>query len=315
MGISRAMYFQIASDWFGGYMAAVSGNQVANVGKETFRAARERDLTGMAQQIAYNVLFALGPLLIFITALAGFLTQRINSDAENPVLPITNWMNDNLPDSAASFLQEPVENALKTSPGFMLSFGALLALWGARNAVAILMKGLNLALGVEETRSWFKQQLTAIGLTVAGAVMLAVTSILFVLGTSIGNDLADAIGLGNAWATVSVWLRWPVIAVVIVAAVALLNRFAPDHAAPLRWYLPGATLTVVLWAISLVGLRIYFAVSGSYAEAYGVFGAVLAFVFWLYVMSLVTLIGGVINSAVQQEIPAAEGDELPTPAA
>ena len=292
-------------------MAAVSGNQILAIGKTAIGAARQRDLTGMAQQIAYNVLFALGPLLIFVTAFAGFLTQRINSEAENPVLPITNWMNENLPESAASFLREPVESALKTSPGFMLSFGALLALWGAHNAMSILMKGLNVALGVEETRGWLRQQVVSIGLTIATAVMLVVSSLLFVLGTSIGNDLADGIGLGNLWATVSSWLRWPVIAVVIVVAVALLNRFAPNHSAPLRWYLPGAALTVVLWALSLVGLRLYFQISDSYAEAYGVFGAVLAFVFWLYVMSLVVLIGGVVNSAVQREIPASEGEPLP----
>ena len=291
-------------------MTVVSGNQMVTIGKTAIAAVRQRDLTGMAQQIAYNVLFALGPLLIFVTAFAGFLTQRINSDAENPVLPITNWMNENLPDNAASFLREPVESALNTSPGFLLSFGALLALWGARNAVSILMKGLNLALGVEETRSWFRQQVVSVGLTIATAFMLVVSSLLFVLGTSIGTDLADSIGLGELWATVSVWLRWPVIALVIVIAVALLNRFAPDHAAPLRWYLPGAALTVVLWGLSLVGLRLYFEFSGSYAEAYGVFGAVLAFVFWLYIMSLVVLIGGVVNSAVQREIPAAEGEIL-----
>jgi membrane protein len=279
------------------------------VGKRTVSIARERDLTGMAQQIAYNVLFALAPLLIFITAFAGLLTQTINSESENPVKPITDWMDENLPAEAAEFLREPVENALNTTPGFMLSFGAILALWGARNAMASLMKGLNLALGVEEERSWAMQQATAIGLTIAAAVLLVVSSLLYVLGTGLGNDLADAVNLGGAWATVSVWLRWPVIAVVIVVGVMAVNRYAPNHSAPLRWYLPGAVVTVVLWVLALVLLRVYFLVSGSYAEAYGAFGAVLAFVFLLYVMSLVILLGGVINSAVQREIPEARGED------
>jgi membrane protein len=295
-------------------MSSSSTNQFMEVGKRTVSIARERDLTGMAQQIAYNVLFALAPLLIFITAFAGLLTQTINDDSENPVKPITDWMDDNLPSEAAQFLREPVENALNTSPGFMLSFGAILSLWGARNAMASFMKGLNLALGVEEERSWAMQQATAIGLTIAAALLLVVSSLLYVLGTGVGNDLADAVNLGGAWATVSVWLRWPVIAVVIVVAVMALHRYAPNHAAPLRWYLPGALVTVGLWVIALVLLRLYFLVSGSYAEAYGVFGAVLAFVFLLYVMSLVTLIGGVVNSAVQREIPEARGEDNLAPA-
>jgi membrane protein len=283
--------------------------QAIDVGKYTFKTAKERDLPGMAQQIAYNVLFALGPLLIFVTALAGFLTQTINSDAENPVAPISDWMTENLPSEAAQFLQEPIENALTTSPGFMLSFGAIFALWGARNAIAILMKGLNLAMGVEEERSWVKQQLTAIALTIGGAVTLAIASLLYVLGTDLGQDLADAVNLGSVWSTVLVWLRWPVIAVAIILGVAMLHRFAPDYQAPLRAYLPGAIVTVVLWVVALVGLRLYFLVAGGYAEAYGVFGAVLAFVFWLYVMSLVALLGGVVNGAVQHEVPEVRGDE------
>lgn len=289
-------------------MARITGTQAMNVGKSTVSIVKKRDLTGMAQQIAYNVLFALGPLLIFVTALAGALTQQINKDAENPVRPITDWMNENLPADAAEFLRTPVENALTTSPGFLLSLGALLALWGGRNAISVLMKGLNLAVGVEENRNWFKQQLTSLALTVATGLMLGVTSVLFVLGSGIGDDLAGAIGLGGLWTTVSTWLRWPVIVAVIVVGVALLNRFAPDHEAPIRWYLPGAAVTVVLWGISVIGLRVYFQISAGFAEAYGVFGSVLAFIFVLYVMSLGILVGGVVNGAVQRELPAAEGN-------
>lgn len=289
-------------------MSTVSGDQVKAIAKQTFKDARERDLPGMAQQIAYNFLFALGPLLIFMTAFAGFVTQKVNSGSQNPVRPVTDWMNENLPGEAATFLREPVEHALTTSPGFLLSFGALLTLWGAKNAMAALIKGLNQALAVEESRPWVKKEAVAIGLTIALAAFVVVASLFYVLGTGLGDDLAGAIGLGAAWSTVSVWLRWPIIAAVIVLAVTLLHYFAPNHSAPFRWYLPGAILTVILWVISLLGLRIYFAVSGSFAEAYGVFGAVLAFVFWLYVMALVVLIGGVVNSAVQERLPAARED-------
>lgn len=286
-------------------MALVSSNDVVSVAKRTLSAVKERDLTGMAQQMAYNVLFALGPLLIFITAIAGAITQRMNSDAQNPVQPITTWMNENLPSEAASFLQEPVERALTTSPGFLLSFGAITALWGARNAMSVLMKGLNLALGVEEGRPWVKQQVLALGLTLALGVMIGLSSLVLVMGTDVGADIADAIGLGSAFSTVSTWLRWPLVAAVIVLGVALLQRYAPDHEAPFRWYVPGAVLTVVLWGISIVGMRIYFAISSGFAEAYGVFGAVLAFVFWLYVMSLVILVGGVVNGTIQREVEGA----------
>jgi len=78
-----------------------------------------------------------------------------------------------------------------------------------------------------------------------------------------------------------------------------------DIDAPLRWYLPGAAFTVIAMLVATSLLGVYFSMSGGYSEAYGAFGAVLAFVFWLYLMGLLLLVGGVINDAVQKEVPAA----------
>ena len=285
---------------------AFAGNLVRNV--------RSRRLTGMSQQIAYNVLFALGPLLMFVTAFCGFVTQRLNAGSANPVKPVTDWLTANLPQEAAQFLQEPVARALSTSPGFLLSFGGLFALIGARGAMGAIMEGLNEAYGVRETRSWIVRTGTAIALTVALAVALVVSGALLFLSTDVGQDIADRIGLGTAWSTVSAWLRWPLTAVLVVWVIVLLHRYAPNFRAPLRWYLPGAAVTVVLMLLAALGLRVYFTFAGSYSEAYGVFGAVVAFVFFLYVAGMVMLMGGVFNGTLRGGPPGAvaPSDELPS---
>ncbi len=271
---------------------------------------RSRRLTGMSQQIAYNILFALGPLLMFVTAFCGFVTQQINAGSANPVEPVTDWLAAELPREAAQFLQEPVANALSTSPGFLLSFGGLFALVGARGAMGAIMEGLNEAYGVRETRSWMIRTGTAIALTVALAVALVVSAALMFLSTGVGQDIADRIGLGTAWSTISAWLRWPLTAVLVAWVIVLLHRYAPNFRAPLRWYLPGAALTVVLMVSAALGLRVYFAFAGSYSDAYGVFGAVLAFVFFLYIAGMVMLIGGVFNGTLRGgPPPSAAGPE------
>lgn len=277
-----------------------------SIARRLFDDVRTKDLSGLAQQIAYNVLFALAPLLIFIVALTGWITQAVNAERSNPAEPVLRWMRDTLPSEAAAFLDGPVNAALTTQPGFLLSFGALVALWGARNAVSAVIKGLNVAYGVEDVkRSWLRQTLVSLALTIGIGVMIAGASFTFLLGTGLGMDLADAIGLGGAWATISSWLRWPLIAAVVILSVALLHRFGPNIDAPLRWYLPGAAFTVIAMLVATSLLGVYFSMSGGYSEAYGAFGAVLAFVFWLYLMGLLLLLGGVINDAVQKEVPAA----------
>lgn len=286
------------------------------IAKRLYQDVRHKDLMGHAQRIAYNVLFSIGPLLIFLTAFAGFIVQQVNADAPNPVQPVVDWLRENLPSSAAEFLEQPVQQALDTDPGFLLSFGGIFALWGAKNAIGAIMNGLNTAYGVEEHRSWPVRTGIALALTVGLALSLVVASGVFFLGTDLGQTVADAVGLGTEFATVSTWLRWPLVACLVVAVIVLLHRYAPNLRAPLRWYLPGATFTVVATVLATAALRFYLSMSTSF-EAYGVFGAVLAFIFFLYVISLVILMGGVVNSAIQDVVPRArhaiEANRKPSP--
>lgn len=277
-----------------------------SVGKQVLAGIKEKDLTGLAKEIAYDILFATAPLLIFLTALTGAVTQVVNSEQSNPAEPVLNWMTGKLPSESAQFLKEPVANALETDPGFLLSFGALFALWGAKNAMSGVIKGLNTAYNIEaDERSFVRQTLVSVALTIALGLMLGLAGLMFVLGTNVGQDIADAIGLGTAFATVSTWLRWPVILLVVILAVALIHRYGPNLDADLKWYMPGAAFTVIAMVIATFLLGIYFAISGGYSSTYGTFGAVLVFIFWLYVMSLLVLVGGVINMAVQKEVPPA----------
>ncbi|HLU35046.1 MAG TPA: YihY/virulence factor BrkB family protein, partial [Thermomicrobiales bacterium] len=255
----------------------MSNGEAQSVGKQILRALKEKDLSGLAQQIAYNILFALAPLLIFITAAAGAVTRAVNSDMQNPAEPVLRWMQDNLPADAANFLQEPVTNALQTDAGFIMSFGGLLALWGAKNAMSAIIKGLNIAYDVEEdSRGFVKQNLVAIGLTIGLALLIGLGGIIFVLGTGLGEDIANGIGLGSVWASASEWLRWPLIVLVLVVAVALIHSYGPNIDADLKWFFPGAAFTVVGVAIATVAVGIYFSFSGGFNETYGAFGSVLA---------------------------------------
>lgn len=289
--------------------ATTTKAETKSVAKQVFEALKEKDFSGVAKQIAYDILFSLAPLLIFVTAAAGAVTQVVNSDLQNPAAPVLDWMQRTLPSDAASFLQEPIANALSTDPGFLLSFGAIFALWGAKNAISSIIKGLNMAYDIEkDERSFIRRTLIAIGLTVGLALLVGVAGVIFVLGTGIGEDIASGIGLGGAWNTVSTWLRWPLIAVVIVVGVALVHSVGPNVDADFKWFMPGATFSVVTMGIATVLIGIYFSFSGGYSEAYGAFGSVLAFVFWLWVMSLLIVLGGVVNMGIQREVPPARGN-------
>jgi membrane protein len=281
----------------------IAGVDVVSTAKQTFQDFREDDLQGRAAEAAYNLLFSIVPLLIFLTALSGFVAR--SAGVADSMQRITTWLFDHMGTNQAQAVRDPIEHVVQESRSGLLSVGAILALWGGKNAVAAITKGLNIAFDVEETRSWPKRTAVAIGLTIALGLALTIASAAFLAGSALATDLTDKIGLGQTWQTVWSIVRWPVIAVILVVAVSALYWAAPNIDAPFTWLTPGSVLTVLVWAIATVGLGFYFAHFAGYAGgAYGALGGVLAFIFWLDLMALILLIGAELNSVLLRRAAA-----------
>jgi membrane protein len=265
--------------------------------KETVKDFREDDLQGRAAEVTYNVLFSIVPLLIFLTAISGFVARAAGVD--DSMQQITGWLFDHMGNDQARAVRDPIERVVQSSNGGLLSIGALLALWGGKNAIAAVMKGLNIAYDVQEFRPWPRRTALAIGLTVVLGFAVTLTSAVFLAGAGFATDLTDKVGLGETWRTVWSVVRWPVIAVILVAAVSALYWAAPNIEVPFKWLIPGAMLTVAFWGAATLGLGFYFAHFAGYAGGtYGALGGVLVFLFWVDVMALILLVGAEFNSVL-----------------
>ncbi len=273
---------------------------VVAAAKATFKDFKDDDLQGLAAEVMYHLLFSIVPLLIFLTALTGFIAPLIGGGEGDTVARLVQWLrtDSNLPPQTVDVVVTPIERVLTEQAGGFLSIGALLALWGGKNAIAAMMKALNVAFDVKETRPWWKKTAIAIGLTIALGLALIASSLFFLAGSFLGETVAGWVGLGSVWTTVWGLLRWPLIVALLVVALAFFYWAGPNVNAPFKWLSPGSALAVILWAVATLGLSLYFRIAGGYVEAYGVLGAMLAFVFWLYLMSFILLFGGELNSVL-----------------
>ncbi len=283
--------------------APAAGRDVFAILKRVFRSIGQDKLTLQASAVAYNFIFAVAPLLIFVMSLAAAVSRTVNPNTDETVQNIVNWLVERLPRTTAEALAPVIRGALEQSGGGIITVGALLALFGARGAMGALIVALNASYRVEETRGFIHRQLLAIGLTFATGLGIILAIALFLLGGQVGTWVADAAGIGDTWATVWNIARFPLILVILVIALAVLYKAGPNTDIPIRWLSPGAVFAVIGWVIITLFVNIYFQYAGSYAESYGVLGGVLAFIFYLYLMSLVLLIGGELNAALARRVP------------
>ena len=168
----------------------------------------------------------------------------------------------------------------------MLSAGALLTLYAAVSGTRSLMKAMNRAFGVSETRPLALRIGLAALLTLLGGIALAIAFVAIAGGTLITHRLTGHSGLRELWPLINA-VRWLASFVILVAAVAALLRFAPDFRTPWRWAFLSATAFAVVWLIVTYAFGVYVASFASYAATYGALATVIVLMLWFYLSAFV----------------------------
>jgi membrane protein len=250
-------------------------------------------MTTYAAALAYRVLFALFPFLIFMVALLGFLDQP----------QLFAWMRDQaaqvVPGQAMDQVNRVIDE-LQRPRGGLLSVGIVLALWSASAGVLSIMDALNVAYDVTERRPVWKRTVLAILYTAGLAALLIVAAGLMVLGPELAAWLAQRAGIERVFVTLWTWLRWPVAVVLLMLAVSMVYYLAPNVQHRFRLVSPGAILSVVIWIAASVAFGYYVQSFADYSATYGSLGAVVILLFYFYLSAAVLLFGAEVNATVEQ---------------
>ncbi|HKN84554.1 MAG TPA: YihY/virulence factor BrkB family protein [Pyrinomonadaceae bacterium] len=264
--------------------------------KRVWHEIQEDEVFGRAAELSYYFLLALFPFLIFLTSTIGFVVGSGTGTRH----ALFNYLGRVMPPSASALIDSTMWEVSSASGGGKLSFGILAALWAASNGLSAITSSLNTAYNLKETRPWWKQRLTAIGLTMALSVLIISALVLVVAGGHIADWLATAHGFGSTFPLVWKIIQWPVVLGSIILAFALIYYFAPDlREQAWKWLTPGAAIGVALWLLVSVAFRVYLHFFDSYSKTYGSLGAVIILMLWLYFTGAAVLIGGEINSEIE----------------
>jgi membrane protein len=275
----------------------LGGLSIKELGLRVWREVRDDNCTGQAAQLAYYLIFAVFPFLLFLTTLLGYLP------IPNLMERIMEYLARLLPGDTATLLQDNIRQLVTEQQGGLLSFGILATLWTASSAVTAITEALNRAYDVQEGRPFWKVRGLAMLLTIGLSVFIIASMVLLIFGPQLGGWIAALAGVGTAFEVAWNILRWPVIVCLLIIAMASVYYFAPDVEQQWKWITPGSIFAVLVTIAVSLGFSFYVNNFGSYNKTYGSIGTVIVFLTWLYLTGFVIVVGGEINAEVEHAAP------------
>jgi membrane protein len=252
------------------------------------------DVFGRAAQLAYFSLFSLFPLLLIIALVLSQFAQGSQMRSA-----LVDYLGKVIPGNSLGVVRDALSEITSGATAGKLSLGLLASIWAASSGMSAIIAGLNKAYEVPEARSWWKARLIAIALTAALTTMLVISLALLLYGSKMGAWLADRLGVHASFSVIWAALRWALIVIFALGAFLLVYRFAPHlRDQKLYWIAPGAVAGVASWLLVSAGLKLYIRLFSSYT-VYGTVGSALVLLLWLYLSSAALLIGGEVNSEIE----------------
>jgi membrane protein len=263
----------------------------------------EDELSTRSASLSYYFLLALFPLFLFLVSLIGVFAGPGSQLQES----IVSAFGRLAPGSASDVVASVVHQTFKSSSGIKLAAGILGALWAASGGMSAVVVSLNKIYRVSETRPWWKQKVTIVGLTIALAALMIVGLVLALYGGRIGQALFAHFGVGDVFRIAWKVLQWPVSFAAMFFSFSLVYYFAPNvEERKWYWVTPGSVVGVTLWLLASLGFRLYLHFFNSYSATYGSLGAVVILMLWLYITGLAILVGGEVNWVIENEDRKAE---------
>ncbi|MET3115090.1 membrane protein [Pedobacter sp. CG_S7] len=253
---------------------------------------QKESLLNKASSLAYNFMLAIFPGIIVLFTLIPFLPDGF----QDQLMSILSLI---LPHKAFDAFETTIIEIVKIQNGKLLSFGILFSLIFATNGVDNLMMAFNKSSLIMETRSWLKKRLIALILTLVIFFSIIVCIGAMTIGEIALNYINDGLGIkGNLTYYVIQFTRWALLGVLYFMTISILYRYGPSHSKKWKLFSAGSWLATILAFISIWGFSFYINNFGSYNKLYGSIGTLIVIMIWLYLNSLILLIGFELNASV-----------------
>ncbi|MBV7272492.1 YihY/virulence factor BrkB family protein [Clostridium sp. PL3] len=252
------------------------------------------DVPALGSQLAYNLILSFFPFIIFLMTLIGHTSLNGNE--------ILAALSRIMPASAFDLISNTVSEVITTKHSQLMSFSLIFTVWSASAGFNAVIKGLNKAYGVPESRTFIKVRTISILCTLGMAFIVLIMMFLLILGGIIWNYAAYKLGFSHELLTLWTVIRYIIFISTAIFIFTALYRYAPCKKLTWLEVLPGALFSTLNLILVSVAFAYYVNNFANYSIVYGSIGAIIILLTWLFLVSIIVILGGELNASLWHKV-------------
>lgn len=263
------------------------------------------DVARDSAALTYYLLFAIFPLLIFVSTLLGVLELDIAS--------ITAVLAPILPSDVVDIIRTYLEYVAANQSRQLLWFSLVFSIWFPMRSTGCLMHSLRKAFGRSAPENILLGQLRTLLFTIWMIFVIGLTLALVVVGRRALYFLSGFLPLSETFISVWSYLRFIILGLVMAISLGILYQLALGQRRPLREVLPGVGSSLAAWLLLSMAFSYYVENMARYAQLYGSIATIVVVLLWLYMSGQVLILGAELSASLihrkKHAAPSSGGEE------
>lgn len=263
------------------------------------------DVARDSAALTYYLLFAIFPLLIFVSTLLGVLELDITS--------ITAVLAPILPSDVVDIIRTYLEYVAANQSRQLLWFSLVFSIWFPMRSTGCLMHSLRKAFGRSAPENILLGQLRTLLFTIWMIFVIGLTLALVVVGRRALYFLSGFLPLSETFISVWGYLRFIILGLVMAISLGILYQLALGQRRPLREVLPGVGSSLAAWLLLSMAFSYYVENMARYAQLYGSIATIVVVLLWLYMSGQVLILGAELSASLihrkKHAAPSSGGEE------
>ena len=258
--------------------------------KNLYLRFRDDEVPALGAQLAYYLVLSFFPFLIFLLTLSNYLPF----DGKEILAGLAKF----LPAESYNLTAGIIRHAAGARSGTFLSFGMAATVWVASNGVLALIRGVNKAYDMRETRPFWKVRGISILFTIALALSIILAFAMLVFGRMIGEFIFSIMGISAVFAFAWNIFRYLITLALLMLVFVSLYLTMPNRRLSIKQVMPGSVFSSLGWVLASMLFSYYVNNFRNYSIMYGSIGGIIILLVWLYLSSVIILLGGEINASL-----------------